>query len=131
MLADRIDGISYEYGGGAAGRIYNLKTVLENNHYPEEYGKFRLKSIDTIDRNNGIFEVEYCNGKAEITYRTDGEYDISLTPPAAARLLLAGEGHNKDTAVFIDGVELKNDAADFFRAFPHRVTRFADSSWSI
>ena len=89
-----------------------------------------FKSIDTISRNNGIFEVEYQNGKAEITYKEDGDYDIALTPPAAARLLLAGEGHNKDTAVFIEGVELKNDAADFFRAFPHRITCLYDSLWS-
>ena len=29
------------------------------------------------------------------------------------------------------GVELKNNADDFFRAFPHRATRFIDSFWSI
>ena len=119
------------YCSSAAARIYYLKAVLESNTYPEEHGSFRIKSIDTISRNNGIFEVEYGNGKAEVTYKADGDYDISLTVPAAARLLLAGEGHNKDTAVFIDSVELKNDAADFFRAFPHRFTRFADSCWSI
>lgn len=131
VLTDRIDGVTYESVGTAAARIYNLEAVLKNNTYPEEYGKFRLKSIDTISRNNGVFEVEYRGGKAEITYKPDGEYDIALTAPAAARLLLAGEGHNKDTAVFIDGVELKNDASDFFRAFPNRATRFTDSSWSI
>ena len=54
-----------------------------------------------------------------------------MTAPAAARLLLAGEGHTKQTAVFVDGVTLKNDADDFFRAFPYRATRFTDSSWSI
>ena len=131
ILCDRIDEVRYEHGGGVAARIYNLKAVLESNSYPKAHGKFRLKSIDPISRNNGIFEVEYENGKADITYKKDGDYDVALTPPAAARLLLAGEGHNKDSAVFIDGVELKNDAEDFFRAFPHRITRFADSCWSI
>lgn len=131
VIAGRLDGVISEHCVSAAGRIYNLKAVLENNQYPEEYGKFRLKSIDTISRNNGVFEVEYSHKRAKITYSPDGEYDIALTAPAAARLLLAGEGHNKDTAVFIDGVELKNDASDFFRAFPHRFTRFADSCWSI
>ena len=29
------------------------------------------------------------------------------------------------------GVELKNEAEAFFRAFPHRATRFTDSLWSI
>jgi tRNA uridine 5-carboxymethylaminomethyl modification enzyme len=65
------------------------------------------------------------------TKREDGDYDISLTPPAAARLLLAGEGHTAQTAVYLNGVELKNSADDFFRAFPHRATRFTDSFWSI
>ena len=71
------------------------------------------------------------NGKATVTRRDDGDYDISLTAPAAARLLLAFEGHTAETAVYIDGVELKTDAQDFFRAFPHRHTRFTDSFWSI
>ena len=88
-------------------------------------------SLDDLEQNKGIFDVEFENGKATITHRTDGDYDIPLTAPAAARLLLAGEGHTAETAVYIDGVELKNNADDFFRAFPHRATRFIDSFWSI
>lgn len=130
-LADRIDGINYEYDVGYAGRIYNLKKLLENNVYPEKSGKFSILSIDEFQQNQGIFDVEYENGKATATKRADGDYDISLTPPAAARLLLAGEGHTAQTAAYIDGVELKNNAEDFFRAFPHRATRFIDSFWSI
>ena len=130
-IADRIDGISYDYDQGVAGRIYNLKKLLENNAYPEKYGKFRLRCIDEFEQNNGIFEVEYQDGKAVVTYKSDGDYDISLTAAAASRLLLAGEGHTAQTAIYIDGVEIKGDADDFFRAFPYRHTRFVDSSWSI
>ncbi len=130
-LADRIDNVSYEHQGGYAGRIYNLKKLLENNVYPQEYGRFSILSLDNLEQNKGIFDVEYQNGKAHVTQRTDGDYDISLTPPAAARLLLAGEGHTAQTAIYIDGVELKNNADDFLRAFPHRATRFTDSFWSI
>lgn len=130
-LVDRIDDINYEYDKGYAGRIYNLKKLLESNVYPEKYGKFSILSLDDLEQNKGIFDVEYENGKATITHRTDGDYDISLTAPAAARLLLAGEGHTAETAVYIDGVELKNEASDFFRAFPHRATCFIDSFWSI
>ncbi len=130
-VADRIDGVTYEYNGGAAGRIYNLQKLLENNAYPEERGAFRLRCIDEFEQNNGIFEVEYQKGKAVVTRKSEGDYDISLTAPAAARLMLAGEGHNSQTALFIDGVEIKGDADDFFRAFPYRHTRFTDSSWSI
>ncbi len=127
LMADRITGVFYEYNGGCAGRIYNLKKLLEVNRYPEEYGRFRLKSSDTMSENTGIFEVEYQNGKACVTHKADGEYDIALTVPAAARLMLAGEGHTPDTAAFINGAEIKDSAKDFFRAFPYRPTRFVES----
>lgn len=130
-LADRIDGVSYNSGGGCAGRIYNMQKLLESNAYPEEHGSFRVRIIDDIERNNGIFEVEYQNGKAAVTKHSDGEYDILLTACAAARLMLAGEGHNAHSASFIDGVEIKGSADGFFKAFPFRITRFCDSSWSI
>ncbi len=130
-IADRIDSITYEYDGGAAGRIYNIKKLLECNKYPDEYGKFRLLCNDEFEQNNGIFEVEYQNGKASVTRKADGDYDISLSPAAAARLMLSGEGHSAQTALYIDGVEIKGNADGFFRAFPYRPTRFADSSWSI
>lgn len=129
-IADRIDKIDYEYKGGIAARIYNLKNLLENNSYPQEHGKFSILSLDELPQNKGIFDVEYQNGKATVTVRDSGDYDISLTPPAAAKLLLAGEGHTKESAVFIDGVELKNNADDFFRAFPHRATHFLNCIWS-
>ena len=130
-LADRIDDVTYNHNGGAAGRIYNLKKLLECNEYPEAYGRFRLKCIDDIERNNGVFDVEYQGGKATVTFSPDGEYDIALTAAAAARLMLAGEGHNSFSAKFINGVEIKGNADDFFLAFPHRITKFDDSRWSI
>ena len=130
-MADRIDEAKYEHQGGYAGRIYDLKKLLENNAYPEKYGKFSILSLDNLPQNEGIFDVEYENGNVTVTKRNEGDYDLSLTAPAAARLLLACEGHTKDTAVYIDGVEFKNDAEDFFRAFPYRPTRFTDSFWSI
>lgn len=130
-ITDCIDGVSYDYDGVAAARIYNLKKLLENNRYPEEYGRFRILSIDEFEQNQGVFEVEYQNGKGVVTYRAEGDYDISLTASAAARLMLAGEGHNSQSALYIDGVEIKGNADDFFRAFPFRQTRFCDSSWSI
>ncbi len=130
-LIDRIDGVTYKNEGGYAGRIYNLKKLLESNVYPEEYGKFSILSLDKLEQNQGIFDVEYQNGKGTVCCRKDGAYDIALTAQAASKLLLAGEGHKASSAVYIDGVELSNSADDFFRAFPYRATRFIDSSWSI
>lgn len=130
-FADRIDGTNYKYNGGFAARIYNLKKLLENNLYPEEHGKFSILSLDNLEQNKGIFDVEYKNGKATVTKRYSGDYDISLTAPAVAKLLLCGEGHTAETAIYIDGVELKTDANSFFKAFPHRPTHYADCIWSI
>ncbi len=130
-LTDRVDDVTYELDHGYAGRIYNLKKLLENNVYPAEYGRFSILSLDTLEQNKGIFDVEYQNGKATVTQRTDGDADIVLTPPAAARLLLAGEGHTAQKAVYLDGVEIRRSCDDFFRAFPHRATRFTESWWSI
>ena len=130
-LTDRIDGVTYELDHGYAARIYNLKELLENTVYPAEHGRFSILSLDDLEQNKGIFDVEYQNGKATVTQRYDGDADISLTPPAAARLLLAGEGHTAQTAVYLDGVQIRGNADDFFRAFPRRATRFTDSFWSI
>lgn len=130
-LTDRIDGVCYKKEGGYAGRIYNLKKLLESNVYPDKPGKFSILSLDELEQNHGIFDVEYCNGKGKVTIRKEGDYDISLTAPAAARLLLNGEEHNAETVRFIDGVELKSNADDFFRAFPYRATHFVDSFWSL
>ena len=104
-----------------------MKKLLELNKYPEAKGHFRLLSRDNMECNNGIFDVEYENGKAVVTKCDGGDYDIAVTTTAAARLLLAGEGHNADSAAFINGVEIKGNADDFFRAFPYRPTRFIES----
>ena len=130
-LCDSIDEVKYKPDGGVAGRIYNMQKLLQINVYPEKYGKFSMKCRDDLEHNNAIFDVEYENGKATVTKRADGDYDISLTACAAARIMLAGEGHTAQTAVYLNGVELNGNADDFFRAFPHRVTRFTDSPWSI
>lgn len=125
-LADRLANVVYDYNGVSAARIYNIRKILESNEYPEKYGKFSILSIDEFEQNKGIFDVEYQNGKCAVSRRSNGDYDISLTATAAVKLLLAGEGHTAQTAAFIDGVEIKGNADDFFRAFPYRHTRFTD-----
>lgn len=130
-FADRLENVSYEYNGGIAAKIYDIKAVLEANKYPDAPGNFRLFCSDTAERNNGVFEVEFGNGKVCVNHKKEGKYDISLTAAAASRILLAGEGHNAQTAVFIDGVDIVNNSDDFFRSFPFRQTRFCESDWSL
>ncbi len=125
-IADRITGVSYENDGCAAGRIYDMTKILKSNAYPENHGHFRLLSVDEFEQNSGVFDVEYQNGKAVVTRKADGDYDISLTPAAAARLMLAGEGHTAETSAYVNGTEIRGNADDFFAAFAHRPTRFTD-----
>ena len=99
-----------------AGRVYNLQSVLERNSYPQEHGAFRLLSHDSMAQNNGLFEVEYQNGKAQVSRINSGAPDIEVTPIAAARLLLSGEGFTTDSARFIEGTTLHNEAKGFFAA---------------
>ena len=127
LIADRITKVQYASDGCSAARIYDIKKVLESNVYPQEHGSFRMLSIDKYEQNSGIFEVEYENGKGIVTRHKDGKYDISVEPHAAARLLLAGEGHNANSALYMDGVKINGNADNFFKAFPYRQTRFIDS----
>lgn len=109
---------------GMAARIYDIKTILENNIYPEKAGKFALLSNDSIPMNDGIFVVEYENGKAVVTKNDkNGEYDIAVNETAAVNLLLCG-GYTNETAPFVPGVEIKNSCDDFFTAFPKKPSNF-------
>lgn len=110
----------------AAARIYDLQELLSQNEYPQEHGHFKLLSLDLFKKNAGVFEVEYQNGTAQVTRKSGGDYDISVTAPAAAKLLLSGEGFSAESAAYLSGVELKNNAADFFKAFPQRATFLCD-----
>lgn len=51
--------------------------------------------------------------------------EIRLTKPEEAVDYL------KISAAYLNGVEIKHNTEDFFKAFPHRVTHFIDSCWSI
>ncbi len=125
-LLSQVDGVKYEFGGIPAARIYDLPAILAANIYPKDPGSFVLECKDSVLANNGVFAVEYQNGKAEITSNTQASPDIILEPCAAAKLLLSGRGYNRETASAVNGVTLCSDAADFFRAFPNRPTSFIE-----
>lgn len=114
------------YGG--AGRILDIEAVLKANTYPLEKGCFSLKITDEqIPANNGIYTVEYENGVGTVKKNENGFYDLSLDAPAAARVLLGGEGLNADQISYISNTEIKTDCTDFVKAFPVRTTLFYDS----
>ena len=114
------------YGG--SGRILDITAVLSANEYPMEKGSFSLKITDEqIPENNGIYTVEYENGVGTVRKNESDFYDLSLDAPAAARVLLGGEGLNADQISYIPNTEVKTDCKDFAKAFPARTTLFYDS----
>lgn len=125
-LLSQVDGVTYEYGGAPAGRIYDLPAILAANSYPDSHGSFVLECKDSIKANNGVFAVEYQNGKAQIKKSGRAKPDIILEPCAAAKLILSGRGYNCATASAVKGVTLCGDAEGFFRAFPSRPTAFIE-----
>ena len=119
-MATEYTKIKISLTNGAAARILDLRAALEANVYPEEYGRFALRSPDDCVNGDCIFDVEYQNKKTSVSVRREGDYDISLSAAAAARLILSGEGLTEDALQYIAGVRIKTSAADFLRAFPKR-----------
>ena len=103
------------------GRILNVEKILGANSYPEEHGHFIVKVNDTLDFTKGVYEVEYSGGAADIKKIADtGKYDLCAPMPAFTQMLYGYESLNAQKAGYMQGVEMKTDAKDFFRAFPKR-----------
>lgn len=113
------------YGG--SGRILDMEGILNATVYPEGKGEFTLKITDEqIEGNNGIYTVKYENRKGIVEKKENGDYQIALDAPAAARIILAREGLTADEISYIPNTEIKESCDDFLRAFPKRTTFFYD-----
>ncbi len=114
------------YGG--SGRILDMEGVLNATVYPKEKGEFTLKITDEqIKENNGIYVVKYQNGTGTVEKKSDGDYELALDAPAAARIILGREGLTADAISYIPNVEINGDLNDFLKAFPKKTTFFYDS----
>lgn len=109
---------------GNSGRILNIEKVLKAKRYPKQYGKFSFLSTDDVPMCKGVFTVEYENGECNIERSDSKDFDFSLNAPAAARLLLAGEGLSEQLLSYVDGFNKKGEIEDFIRAFPRAATDF-------
>ena len=106
-------------------RIIDVESVLNKKKYPDGHGSFTLQIAgDTVEANNSVFSVEYEDGKGEIK-RTQSEADFILEPCAAAKIILSGIA-GEDAFRYLSGVEMRNNNADFFKAFNLRNTFFCD-----
>lgn len=122
-FCDREEWAKRELKSMGSVRIHNVANVLKMKKYPDSAGNFTIKINDEIERNNGIFRVEYSNGTGKIT-KTDGEFDIELNAPAMSKILLGGISYHD--AHHLPGVNIINENDDFYRAFLPADTQFYD-----
>lgn len=108
-------------------RIHNVPALLAAVSYPNEKGSFTVRVTDSAkspfnkQHTEGTWQVTYKNGDAAVTRLEDNApWDICAPMPALTQLLHGYESHGAATAQYLEGVELANDCADFFRAFPWR-----------
>lgn len=106
-------------------RILDVKSVLQKKKYPEAPGHFNVKIIDTIEKNNGVFSVEYGDGQVEVKKNDNLKADIIFDICAASKILLTGiEDFN--AVEYENGIIVENNNEDFFRAFKKEKTFFLD-----
>ena len=110
-----------------AARVHNVPALLASVSYPAEKGSFTVRVTDSVkspfcrEHTEGIWQVDYKNGDASVTrLADDASWDLSAPMPAFTQLIHGYESYGIQTASYLEGVELKNDCADFFRAFPNR-----------
>lgn len=109
-----------------AARVHNVPALLASIRYPAEKGSFTVRVTDCpkspfcTSHTAGVWQVDYKNGDAAVTrLADDAAWDLSAPMPAFTQLLHGYESYGIQTAAYLEGVELTNDCADFFRAFPN------------
>ncbi|MBO5065633.1 MAG: GNAT family N-acetyltransferase [Clostridia bacterium] len=121
---------SYLYEGQA--RIINMQKVLEAAAYPKEQGVFSIKiNDDQISENNGIYTVDYKDGKATILKDSVKAPDLEMDINTASRVILGREGLTSDELVYLNSVVLDGSFGDtgceaFLKAFFKKTTMFYD-----
>ena len=110
--------VSMRFFSTGSARILDIESVLKKAEYPSFGGSFSVRCIDTVKKNNGVFIVEYENGRAQVR-KGGGSADIILEPYAASKIFLGGI-RDADALKYMNGIEILNDNKAFFDAFPFR-----------
>ena len=109
-------------------RVNDVGGVLSVMKYPEKKGHFIVKVTEpertshSPELTDGVWEVTYENGKADVKRLANDfeDYDIKCDIPAFTQIIYGYESFGADVAKYVDNVELKTPAYDFFAAFPNR-----------
>lgn len=108
----------YSFG---MGRVLLVEKLLNTNKYCGS-GHFSLKVNDYLDYNDYIFDVEFADGKANVTKRKDGKYDIACAIPSLSRIMYGLDDYSNGRYLYLPDVEVinKDGAESFVKAFPKR-----------
>jgi len=109
-------------------RINDVEAVLGAVRYPEEKGCFtvRVRAEEGVscrmEKIAGAWRVEYEGGAGRVVRLDDGaECDLVCGIGALTQMVFGFESFGADAATYLPGVEMKDECADFFRAFPNRA----------
>ena len=113
--------VDYSFFSFGMGRVLLVETLLNTNKY-EGCGHFSLKVNDYLEYNNYIFDVEFADGKANVTKRSDGKYDIACAIPSLSRIMYGSDDYSNGRWSYLPGVEVIDvcGAETFLKAFPRR-----------
>lgn len=118
-IADSKNAEINQYSVGAA-RIINAENVLKANKYPNADGRFVVEI-----KNDGIYDVSFKNGTANVIKNSTAEVEISMDVATASRVILSGISSESE-AEYLNGMEIHTKNSDFFRAFLPKDAFFTD-----
>ena len=112
----------YTIHNGGMCRALQIEPLLKQNKYPLDSGQFSLKVDDYLDYNRYIYDVAYCGGKAEISKRREGSYDVMVKIPSLTRILIGEDNFDGGKLEYLPDVEIVNQigADALVKAFPKR-----------
>lgn len=99
------------------GRALDAEKLLVSHGYPDEPGEFTVGVSDVLPSVDGAYHVSYGNGKADVE-KTEKEPDITLSVGVFTQIALGYRAFNMKNAAYLNGVRIRKECPDFFRAFP-------------
>ena len=111
----------YSFYSFGMGRVLLVEKLLNTNKY-EGSGHFSLKVNDYLEYNNYIFDVEFADGKVDVSKRSDGKYDIACAIPSLSRIMYGSDDYSNGRYNYLPDVEVCDvtGAETFVKAFPKR-----------
>lgn len=111
------------------GRVVLVEKAFELYRYPIQAGSVTIRVEDSLPFNQGVFHIQYENGRAVSVMRDENDaFDIQVTIPALTRLLLGDVPPIDSMMRYMPGITWHCDPSRIRALFPTRnrqiFTRF-------